>query len=52
MDPVLGPPAMASLARTIRNCPLPLEVAEGGHFVQEWGGPIAQAALRQFHLTA
>ncbi len=50
-DPVLGPPAMASLARTIRGCPPALEVAEGGHFVQEWGAPIAQAALRHFRLA-
>ena len=50
-DPVLGPPAMASLARTIRHCPPPLEVPEAGHFVQEWGAPIAQAALRHFRLA-
>ena len=50
-DPVLGPAAMTSLARTIRNCPAPLEIAEGGHFLQEWGAPIAQAALRHFELT-
>ncbi len=50
-DPVLGPPVMQALARTIRGCPAPLEVAEGGHFVQEWGAPIAQAALRHFRLA-
>ncbi len=50
-DPVLGPAAMNSLQRQIRNCPPPLEVAEGGHFVQEWGGPIAQAALAHFKLA-
>jgi haloalkane dehalogenase len=50
-DPVLGPPAMASLARTIRRCPPPLEVPDAGHFVQEWGAPIAQAALRHFRLA-
>ena len=49
-DPVLGPPAMLSLHKLIRGCPPPLEVAEGGHFVQEWGGPIASAALAQFKL--
>jgi haloalkane dehalogenase len=49
-DPVLGPPAMAALRQVIRNCPPPLEVAEGGHFVQEWGAPIARAALQQFRL--
>jgi haloalkane dehalogenase len=45
-DPVLGPGVMAGVRGFIRNCPLPMEVAEGGHFVQEWGGPIAQAALK------
>jgi pimeloyl-ACP methyl ester carboxylesterase len=50
-DPVLGPPAMQSLRKVIRNCPPPMEVAEGGHFVQEWGGPIADAALRHFGLA-
>jgi pimeloyl-ACP methyl ester carboxylesterase len=44
-DPVLGPPVMRAMAKIIRGCPPPLEVAEGGHFVQEWGGPIARAAL-------
>lgn len=50
-DPVLGPPAMQSLRQSIRGCPPPLQVAEGGHFVQEWGGPIATAALRHFALS-
>jgi haloalkane dehalogenase len=49
-DPVLGPPAMQSLRSVIRGCPPAMEVAEGGHFVQEWGGPIAQAALAHFKL--
>jgi pimeloyl-ACP methyl ester carboxylesterase len=49
-DPVLGPPAMRTLRDVIRGCPEPMEVAEGGHFVQEWGGPIASAALAHFKL--
>ena len=49
-DPVLGAPAMQSLRQVIRNCPPPLEVAEGGHFLQEWGAPIARAALQRFGL--
>ncbi len=49
-DPVLGPPMMAALRAQIRGCPPPLEIAEGGHFVQEWGGPIARAALERFGL--
>jgi len=44
-DPVLGPPAMGCLARQVRGCPPPYEVAEGGHFLQEWGGEVAQRAL-------
>ena len=49
-DPVLGPPAMQSLRKLIRGCPEPMEVADGGHFVQERGGPVAEAALRYFGL--
>jgi haloalkane dehalogenase len=49
-DPVLGPAAMHSLRRQIRGCPEPMEVADGGHFVQERGDVIAAAALRQFKL--
>ena len=49
-DPVLGPDAMRFLASAIRGCPEPMEIAEGGHFVQEWGGPIAEAALKHFGL--
>lgn len=44
-DPVLGPPVMRALQKTIRNCPEPLELAEAGHFVQEWGERIAKDAL-------
>ncbi len=44
-DPVLGPPVMRALHADIRNCPPPMEIAEGGHFLQEWGEPIARAAL-------
>ncbi len=44
-DPVLGPPVMRALHADIRHCPPPLEIAEGGHFLQEWGEPIARAAV-------
>jgi pimeloyl-ACP methyl ester carboxylesterase len=47
-DPVLGPPVMAALRQTIHGCPAPLEIPEGGHFVQEWGEQIAQAAVETF----
>jgi pimeloyl-ACP methyl ester carboxylesterase len=49
-DPVLGPPAMHFLRTMIKGCPEPMEVAEAGHFVQEWGEPIAKAALKRFGL--
>ncbi len=49
-DPVLGGAPMKALAATIRGCPSPLEVAEAGHFVPEWGEPIARAALAHFRL--
>lgn len=47
-DPVLGPPAMHALRKRIRNCPDPMEIPDGGHFVQEWGEPIARAALTRW----
>ena len=47
-DPVLGPPAMAVLRGLIRNCPEPLLIPEAGHFVQEHGEAIAQAAVAAF----
>ena len=49
-DPVLGGEAMQALRATIRGCPAPFEVPEGGHFLQEWGRPIAAAALAHFGL--
>ncbi len=49
-DPVLGPPAMHALHRQIHACPPPIELPEVGHFVQEWGGPLAGAALDHFGL--
>jgi haloalkane dehalogenase len=47
-DPVLGPPAMMKLNAMINGCPPPMEIEGGGHFVQEWGEPIARAALKSF----
>jgi pimeloyl-ACP methyl ester carboxylesterase len=49
-DPVLGEPVMRALQATIRNCPEPMLIPDGGHFVQEWGEPIARAALQAFGL--
>ena len=45
-DPVLGPPVMRALAQMIRGCPPPIEVTEGGHFVQEWAPLFMPQALR------
>lgn len=47
-DPVLGPNQMAFLRSLIKDCPPPMEIEDGGHFVQEWGEPIARAALKAF----
>ena len=47
-DPVLGPPVMARLRAVIAGCPEPMLVPDAGHFVQEWGAPVAEAALRSF----
>jgi haloalkane dehalogenase len=44
-DPVLGPPAMTALRANIRNCPAPFEVADGGHFVQEWSDQFIDQAI-------
>jgi pimeloyl-ACP methyl ester carboxylesterase len=47
-DPVLGSPVMQALAQVIRGCPPPLELPHAGHFVQEHGREVAEAALRAF----
>jgi pimeloyl-ACP methyl ester carboxylesterase len=47
-DPVFAPAAMEALRAGIKNCPPALVIPDGGHFVQEWGGPIAEAALKAF----
>lgn len=44
-DPVLGAPVMQALHKQIRNCPAPIEVAEAGHFVQEWAPLFTTQAL-------
>ena len=51
-DPVLGEVVMRALQRRIRGCPEPMLLPEAGHFVQEWGEPIARTALAQFGLGA
>ena len=47
-DPVLGLAVMKALHRMIRGCPEPLIIPDGGHFLQEWGEPIARAAVAAF----
>ena len=47
-DPVLGVDVMQHMRRVIRNCPEPMLLPNAGHFVQEWGGEVAQAALEHF----
>ncbi len=49
-DPVLGPPVVRALRDSIRDCPEPLELADAGHFVPEWGEPVARAALGRWRV--
>lgn len=49
-DEMLGPPVMAHMRQMISGCPAPLEIADGGHFVQEHGEIIAKRALGAFGL--
>lgn len=51
-DPVLGEPVMRALHRSIRHCPEPMLLPQAGHFVQEHGEAIAQAAVRRFSAGA
>lgn len=51
-DPVITPNAMRGLRAQIRGCPEPMLVENAGHFVQEWGEPVAREALRAFEETA
>ena len=44
-DPVIPPNAMRALQKIIRGCTEPLEIPAGGHLLQEWGEPVAQAAV-------
>ena len=38
--PVLGVPVMQQLRGWIRGCPEPAVIADGGHFLQEWGDEV------------
>ena len=48
LDPVLGNATMAELRRSIRGCPEPSRVENGGHFLPEMGELVAQAAVGYF----
>jgi hypothetical protein len=39
---------MKQLRESIRGCPEPYLVQDGGHFLQEWGEDVAAAALRHW----
>ncbi|MEM7509167.1 MAG: haloalkane dehalogenase [Pseudomonadota bacterium] len=45
-DPVLGSQIMEKLARLL-GCETPMRVADGGHFLQEWGEEIAERAVAE-----
>lgn len=47
-DPVFSPDRMEMLRTNIRGCPPAMVIKEAGHFVQEWGAPIAEAALKSY----
>ena len=47
-DPVLGEAVMRGLQSQIKGCPEPLLLPHAGHFVQEHGQAIAEAAVRHF----
>ena len=47
---MLGPDVMYPMRDLIKGCPDPLEIPEAGHFVQELGEEVADAALRAFKL--
>jgi tRNA(adenine34) deaminase len=48
-DPVLGEATMRALQANIAGCPEPMLIAEGSHFVQEYGMQIAQEAVKRFN---
>ena len=50
IDPVLGPPMMEIVRKSVKNCPKPYIIKTAGHFVQEWGEEVALKALEAFNL--
>jgi len=47
-DPVFSADRMEALRANIRGCPPAMVIKDAGHFVQEWGAPIAEAALKSY----
>jgi len=47
-DRILGPEVMRHVQKLIGGCPLPFEIQEAGHFVQEWGELVARKAVDTF----
>jgi pimeloyl-ACP methyl ester carboxylesterase len=47
-DTVLGLPTMQKLRSQIPGASELMVIEEGGHFIQEWGKPISEAALNYF----
>lgn len=50
-DPVLAS-VMPIMHGIIRGCPDPMRLPEAGHFVQEWGGQVARAALAKWGVVS
>lgn len=49
-DVVITPERMEGLRQVIRGCEDPHRVEDAGHYVQEWGEPVAREGLRRFGL--
>lgn len=50
-DKMLGPEVMNYMQTVIKGCPIPMEIPEAGHFVQEQGVAVAERALEVFEIT-
>jgi len=51
-DHILGEDVMmATVHPFIKGCPEPMKIEDAAHFVQEYGEPVAQAAIKHFGLS-
>jgi len=48
---ILGEDVMMDVHANIKGCPPLMKIEESAHFVQEYGEPVAQAALKHFGLA-